>query len=147
MAQVRVLFAADMPEDDSMLDTLWTTITGSEESGSQTDRPDQLPREVWVMDVPAWQVDRIVKQLRERRFFRRQRELNTDAELATEIDGVRFRKPTSAVAELDSFAERIRYEGRLLNRGGMPRASSPNYPRTLHLPPVEGLNRLPAVLP
>ena len=147
MAEVRVMFAVDLDGDGdvSTIGSIWSRVTRSEAPDSSDAASAPKPREVWKMDIPAWQVEALVDRLRDAQFFRRQTELKSEAELATVIDGVRFSKPTAAIVELDALAVRIRREGRLTCRTGMPTQRLVGAPRATGLPPVAGLSRLPAV--
>ena len=139
MAQVYVMFAEDTEEESSGIGALWSRMTGGQEEGEAT---SAARREIWSMNIPAENVEKLVERLRKDHFFRREKMLNADATLLTEIDGRRFGKPTAAIDELDALALRARQQGQLAFHSGM----GSRYASTAGAPPASGnLRRLPAV--
>lgn len=103
---------------------------------------------VWVLDIPAWQVQALQRRLQEEHFFRRSRVLNAEVEIGVREGDRRFRKPFRAVAELDALLLRVAAEGRPLVSQRLP--SHPTADRPFASPPAahpgpvgQGLQRLP----
>ena len=96
--------------------SIWKKITGSSSDEGQPADQRFLFRETWTMDIPRWQLDRILAKLREQNYFRKAKVTSANALLATEIDGARFGKDVKELPELDSIIVRIRSQGRLVGR-------------------------------
>ena len=93
--------------------------------------------EVWTLDIPAWQLDAIVKKLRGDNFFRRSRVLNLETTLGIRVDGHSFAKEYKAVPELDALIFRIRQHGhKARERSTLANADGS---------PLQRLSRLPAI--
>jgi hypothetical protein len=75
------------------------------------------PREVWVLDIPQWQVDAVVTKLRNGNFFQRSKILGADAFLAAEVGPQKIAKDCKSMPELDALILRSRVEGRLVSSG------------------------------
>lgn len=133
-ALATVVFEAS-PEDahKSGISALWSKVTGSsDDDGSQARRP--WFRETWTLDVPRWQLDQVLGQLKKSGYFHRSKTLGAEVEISTQIDDVRFSKPFTAVSELDSFILSIRSRGRLADGTPPPQRSFSG--RIKRLPPV-----------
>lgn len=133
MAQVYVMFTEEAEEESSGIGAFWSRMTGGAEESNEK---SSARREVWTMNIPAENVEKLVERLRKDRFFVREKQFNAEATLLTEIDGRRFGKPTAGIAELDALALRARQQGRLAFHSGMGQT----YAST-----VATLRRLPAV--
>jgi len=83
------------------------------------------PREVWVIDVPQWQVDAIVAKLERANFFKRSKILGADAFLAAEVGPRKIAKDCKSMPELDGLILRVRIEGHRVSSGpAVPSLSS-----------------------
>lgn len=122
-------------DGESALASLWSQLAG-EQAGEPSTLDSAI--EIWSTDVPQWQVEQLVTRLKNEDFFRRQRVFNAEARLLTEIDGVRFGKPTAAIAELDALIVRVRRDGRLVRHSTAANrpSSGPALPELMRLPPV-----------
>ena len=72
---------------------------------------EPIESETRRLDVPAWQVEAVMKRLDEERFFRRSKPLSADAKLRVVRQGAAFEKPFRSIAELDALMIRVRRDG------------------------------------
>lgn len=80
--------------------------------------PEGAIRERWAMDLPKWQLDAILEDLRQQKYFLRSKTLSPESHLVTEIRDVRLRKDFLAVESLDAMIVRVREQGRCIDRQG-----------------------------
>jgi hypothetical protein len=148
-ALATAVFEASPDDAPSGISALWSKVTGSSDD-EEPESGNAWFRETWTLDVPRWQLDRVLGELEKSGFFRRSKTLGAKVEVSTQIDGVRFSKPFTSVAELDSLILSIRSRGRLVDgtpRRGGPDVGSGARPFDFHAPPRSGgrIKRLPPV--
>ena len=75
-------------------------------------KPGELPQQVsagaqvWEGEVPTWQIDAVIQQLKDDNFFRRAKILGADAFVAVQTDDKQLAKPYRSVPELDAILVR-----------------------------------------
>ena len=140
---VTVTFEAPADDDAASLHSkIWTTISGARDDHQPRQTVTHHFRETWTMDVPSWQLDAVVAELRKENFFKRAKSLNAKALIVAEIDGRRFGKDFRAIPELDGMILRVRREGRQI--GG--RSSSAHlFDPSAAWPSGTGARRIPEV--
>jgi hypothetical protein len=115
MARV-VLFVQPKTKEPSWLDKL---------RGAESEQPDAL--ETRVFEVPAREVQSIVAELQDERFFERSKPLATDAFVGVEVEGDRFAKDFRSLPELDALVLRAHHQGYALQgptrTGGLAQAA------------------------
>ncbi len=116
----------------------WSSLLPAAIRPGERDKPQGPPPvEVWTFDIPKWQMDAIVKILRDDGFFLRSASLSSDATIGTEINGKKFGKSYRAIHELDSLILRARAQGFLVGgsaRNTMMLAANAQPPQMTHVP-------------
>jgi len=109
-ARARVVVRAGAAEE-SKGGSIWGRIIGRSDEKDAGSQNAQIV-EAWLLDIPAWQVDGIMKKLQKQNFFRRAKVLDPDAFLTVRADGAGFGKKYHSLPELDALILRARREGR-----------------------------------
>ena len=92
----------------------------------------------WLLDIPAWQVEGIMKRLRDENFFRRAKALGSEVEMSVTQDGQNFSKRFRAVPELDALVLRTFREGTPLHSNqNASNQGHPTRPATAARPSVQ----------
>lgn len=111
-------------ESTSLIKRMW--------SGAKDELPGlkgtHWSHEKWALDIPKWQLDRIVGQVRESGFFHARKVVSPEIFLAAQVDGLGSRKNWQSFVELDALLLRAREQGQLLAQtlppGSPPSASA-----------------------
>ena len=107
-------------ESTSLIKRMW--------SGAKEELPGlkgtHWSHEKWALDIPKWQLDRVVAQVRESGFFRTGHVAAPDIFLAAQVDGLGSRKNWKSFGELDSLLLRAREQGQLVAQT-LPPGSQP----------------------
>jgi hypothetical protein len=113
-ARARVVVRANGAEE-SKGGSIWGRLVGgSDDQRAASDNAQII--EAWLLDIPAWQVNGIVKKLQKQNFFRRAKVLGAETFLAVKADGAEFGKEYRSLPELDALILRVRREGRPAGR-------------------------------
>jgi hypothetical protein len=112
-ALATLVIKPEQAEPNSAL-ALWPWAKSSV-TGSKGPPDVAAPREVWVLDIPQWQVDAVVAKLQNANFFQRSRVLDADVFLAAEVGPQKNAKNCKSLPELDAVILRSRAEGRFVS--------------------------------
>ena len=135
-------------QDSALQSTGLLECLGIEDSAGDS-RVPSAQRQVTTLDIPKWQMDRIVAELRSSNFFERSRVLSPDVFIAANVDGRKNGKNFKAIPELDTLILAARQQGRPQGAGSNGISAIPRPPGTVAAPsnsvPWPALSRLPAV--
>lgn len=84
-------------------------LTGGDDQADESDQ--NLDDEIWVLDLPKEEVDKLVQQLASRGYFNDQTRPSGDADLHVQIDRGTTQKRWTAEPRLDGLIERVYQDG------------------------------------